>query len=253
MISMPLLTGKVAVVTGASSGIGRAIAVLYAGEGATVVLASRNEDNGRVVAGEILAAGGDAVFIKTDVSSERDCERLVKETVRLYGRLDIACNNAGTMGPAKPVGRLSADDWRHVMDVNLHGVFYCMHYEINSMLPHNSGAIINIGSIASQVGFKNLGAYAAAKHGLLGLTKTAALEYAENGIRINAIGPGTIDTPMARSYTSPDKYAQFRKVYPVKRYGLPEEVAGLALWLASDYASFVTGAFIPVDGGYTAQ
>ncbi len=250
---MQLLQDKVAIVTGASSGIGRATAILYAAEGASVVLASRNEEKGQAVVSEIRAAGRDATFIKTDVSNPEDCERMIAETIRIYHHLDIACNNAGIMGPVKPVGALSPEEWRHVIATDLHSVFYCMHYEINSMLRCNGGVIINIGSIASQVGYKHLSAYAAAKHGLLGLTRTAALEYAENGIRINAIGPGTIETPLARSYASAEKYEQFKKAYPVRRYGNAAEVAGLALWLASDNASFITGAFIPVDGGYTAQ
>ena len=251
---MVLFDGKVAMVTGASSGIGRATALLYAREGANVVVSDIDEQGGLDTVRLIRDVGGKAVFIKADVSNPADCEMLVKKTVEEYGRLDYACNNAGIGGEQNPTADYSVEGWQKVIAVNLSGVFYCMKYEIPEMLKVGKGAIVNMASILGQVGFAGSPAYVAAKHGVVGLTKNTALEYAAKGIQVNSIGPAFIQTPMiAALEENTEVLNALVSLHPIGRLGKPEEVAELVIWLSSDRASFVTGAYYAVDGGYLAR
>jgi NAD(P)-dependent dehydrogenase (short-subunit alcohol dehydrogenase family) len=247
-------TGKVAVVTGASSGIGRSTALFYAREGARVVVSDINEAGGQETVGLIQAAGGEAFFVKTDVALPADCETLVKKTVKKFGRLDFACNNAGIGGEQNLTADYSVEGWQKVIAINLSGIFYCMKYEIPAMLKAGGGAIVNMASILGQVGFTGAPAYVAAKHGVIGLTKNAAIDYAAKGIRVNSIGPAFIRTPMIASLEeNADALNMLIGLHPMGRLGLPEEVAELVIWLSSKRASFVTGAYYSVDGGYLAR
>ena len=246
--------GRVAIVTGASSGIGRTSALFYAREGAKVVVSDLNKDGGKETVQLIQAAGGDAFFIKTDVANPSDCEELVKRTVEKFGRLDLACNNAGIGGEQNMTADYSIEGWQKVIGVNLSGVFYCMKYEIAEMLKAGGGAIVNMASILGQVGFAGSPAYVAAKHGVVGLTRDTALEYAAKGIRINAIGPAFISTPLISALESnAEAYNNLVALHPMGRLGKPEEVAELVIWLSSNRASYVTGSYYPVDGGYLAR
>lgn len=247
-------TGKVALVTGASSGIGRTSALFYAREGAKVVVSDVNERDGQETVRLIQAAGGEAFFVKTDVANPTDCESLVKKTVEKYGRLDFACNNAGIGGEQNLTADYSIEGWQKVIAVNLSGIFYCMKFEIPAMLKASGGAIVNMASILGQVGFAGAPAYVAAKHGVIGLTQNAAIEYAARGIRVNSIGPAFIKTPMIASLEqNAEALNMLVGLHPIGRLGLPEEVAELVIWLSSNRASFVTGAYYPVDGGYLAR
>ncbi|QNF35521.1 SDR family oxidoreductase [Adhaeribacter swui] len=247
-------SGKVALVTGASSGIGKATALLYARAGAQVVVSDINEASGNQVVAEIKKNGGDAIFVKADVAKPEDCENLVKATVKQYGQLHIAFNNAGISGEANPIGELSLESWNQVIAVNLSSVFYCLKYQIQQMLQNGGGAIVNNSSILGQVGFANSAAYVAAKHGVVGLTKNAALEYSAKGIRINAVGPAFIKTPLlTQAGMNDETFQMLAGLHPIGRLGESEEVAELVIWLSSPKASFVTGAYYPVDGAYLAQ
>ena len=249
---MGILEGKVAIVTGAGSGIGRSVAEIYAREGAKVVVSDINETQGSETVDLILAAGGDAFFIKADSSIAADNERLVEATVAKFGALHIACNNAGIGGPAAPVGEYPVEGWDKVIAVNLSGVFYGMRYQIPAMLGSGGGAIVNMASILGSVGFANSAAYVAAKHGVVGMTKNVALEYGTQNIRANAVGPAFIVTPLLKDFDEATmKYLESK--HPVGRLGKPEEVAELVLFLSSEKASFITGSYYPVDGGYLAQ
>ena len=246
--------GKVALVTGAASGIGRTTAEIYAREGAKVVVSDVDEAGGQETMRRIQEAGGEAIFVKTDVSKPGEVEALVNRTIEVYGRLDFACNNAGIGGEMNPTGDYSLDGWIHVIDVNLSGVFFCMKYEIQAMLKNGGGSIVNIASILGQVSFAGAPAYVAAKHGVVGLTKNAAVEYASQGIRVNAIGPAFIRTPMIAGLESDETTRNMLVgLHPIGRLGEPEEVSELVMWLSSDRASFVTGEYYAVDGGYLAR
>lgn len=250
---MALLQGKVALVTGGGSGIGRALAEAYVREGAKVVIADLSEENGNETVEAIERGGGEALFVRTDVSKPEDNEAMVAKAVERFGGLHVACNNAGIGGESNPVGDMSVKGWEQVIAINLSAVFYGMKYEIPAMLKSGGGAIVNMGSILSQAGFPSSAGYVAAKHGVVGLTKTAALDYATQGIRVNAVGPGFIHTPLIAAMEE-DKQANEMLVskHPIGRLGKPEEVAELALFLSTDRASFMTGAYVPVDGGYLA-
>jgi NAD(P)-dependent dehydrogenase (short-subunit alcohol dehydrogenase family) len=245
---------KVAIVTGAASGIGRAIALGYASRGASVVVSDTNAAGGEETVRTIRDRGRKALFIASDVSSPVNCEQLVSVALAEYGRIDIACNNAGIGGDIAPTGDYPVDSWNRVISVNLTGVFQCMKYEIGAMLKSGGGSIVNVASVLGVVGFAGSPAYTAAKHGVLGLTKTAALEYATQAIRVNAVGPAFIRTPMIASLENdPATRDQLVAQHPIGRLGEPGEVAALVMWLSSTQASFVTGAYYPVDGGYLAR
>jgi NAD(P)-dependent dehydrogenase (short-subunit alcohol dehydrogenase family) len=244
---------KTALVSGAGSGIGRACALLYAREGMNVAVSDVDEKGGEETTSLIQQEGGKAVFISADVSKAGDCEALVQKTLSNFGRLDCACNNAGIGGEVNLVADYSIEGWQKVIDINLSGVFYSMKYEIPALLESGGGAIVNMGSILSQVGFSHSAAYVAAKHGMLGLTKNAALEYSKQGVRVNAVGPAFIKTPMIASLESDQEtYDMLVSRHPIGRLGEAEEVAELVIWLSSEKASFVTGAYYAVDGGYLA-
>ena len=247
-----LLKGKTALVTGAASGIGKAVALLYGRHGANVMLSDVDETHGRQVMEQLKAAGAKARFFKADVGDPMQCQQLVRETVSAFGALDIACNNAGIGGEMNLTADYSLAGWQHIINVNLNSVFFCLKYELEVMLKQGTGAVVNMASILGQVGTPNSPGYVAAKHGVVGLTQTAGLEYAAKGIRINAVGPGYIDTPLL-AQLSPEIKQQLVGLHPIGRLGKPEEVAELVLWLSSDKASFITGAYYPVDGGYLAQ
>lgn len=250
---MSLLSNKTAIVTGAASGIGKSIAILYAANGASVVVADLDEKGGQATVDAIVKAGGNAHFVKADSSKPADNERLVKEAVSVYGGLHIACNNAGISGPAAPVGEYPIDGWDKVIAINLNGVFYGMRYQIPAMLQGKEGVIINMASILGQVGFAGSSAYVAAKHGVVGLTQSASIEYSARGIRVNAVGPGFIETPLLSKNLSADQMKAIAAMHPMGRMGKPEEVAELVLWLSSPKAAFVSGGYYPVDGAYLAQ
>ena len=252
-----MLEGKIAVVTGAGSGLGEAIAIRFARSGATVVLADLDIDGAEHALGEIKRAGGQGQVLRTDVSKPDATQALVERTVQAYGRLDIAVNNAGIGGPTAPVGEYPIDGWDRIIAINLSGVFYGMHYQIPAMLASGGGAIVNMASIAGKVGLVNAAGYTAAKHGVVGLTQTAAIEYAARGIRVNAV----IKTPLigkravldSEGGSGQDEMQALAALHPMNRLGEPNEVAELVLFLASDRASFITGAYYNVDGGYLAQ
>lgn len=245
--------GKVAIVTGGSFGIGRATAIAFASRGAKVSVVDWIEDSETL--NLIKAAGGDAIFVKCDVSKDADVKAMVEKTVNTFGKLDYAFNNAGIEGVSAITHECTEEIWDKTVGVNLKGVWLCMKYEIQQMLKQGKGAIVNTASIAGLVGFQGLPAYTSSKHGVIGLTKTAALEYAKLGIRVNAVCPGVIKTPMIDRFTGKNKEAekQFENMEPVGRMGQPEEVAEAAIWLCSDAASFVTGDAMAVDGGWIAQ
>jgi len=249
-----MLTDKVALVTGASSGIGRAVALVWAREGARVVVSDIHADAGEETAKQVRALGGEAIFIKADVGVPADSKALVAGAVAHFGRLDIACNNAGIGGPTVPIADYPLDGWANVININLSGVFFGMQQQITAMLKTGGGSIVNLASVLGAVGFATNSAYTAAKHGVVGLTQVAALEYSKHGIRVNAVGPGFIHTPMvSKLEDNAAVNAMLIAAHPLGRLGQPEEVAELIAWLSSSKASFVTGAYYPVDGGYLAR
>ncbi len=247
-----LLADRVAVVTGAGSGIGRAVALSYAAAGARVVVSDIAEAPGRETVSQIAAAGGDSFFVRADTSKPADNESLVAQTLKKYGALHVACNNAGIGGADHPVGEMPPEEWDRVIGINLSGVFYGMRYQVPAMLAAGGGAIVNMASILGQVAAPGHSPYVAAKHGVVGLTRAAAIEYATRGIRVNAVGPAYIDTPLLENL--PDEVRKgLVSLHPIGRLGRSEEVAELVLWLSSAKASFVTGSYHPVDGAYLAQ
>jgi NAD(P)-dependent dehydrogenase (short-subunit alcohol dehydrogenase family) len=249
------LAGKVALVTGAGSGIGRASAVAFAHAGASVVVADLDATSGRETTAMIRAGGAEATFCPADVKQSADVARLVAATVDQYGRLDCAHNNAGISGVGGGATHEIADElWARVLAVNLTGVWLCMKHEIAHMLAQGGGAIVNTASVMGLVGGGGA-AYVASKHGVVGLTKQAALEYAEAGIRVNAVCPGFVRTAMIEDAfaSRPEVEARFRAAHPMARFGEPEEIAVAVVWLCTDAAAFVTGAAMPVDGGYLAR
>lgn len=244
---------RTAIVTGAASGIGAAIAKELAAEGATVIVSDLAEAKAQVVCDQIASAGGNAFAFAADVSDPEACKALVDFAVKKGGALHLAVNNAGIGGASEPTGNYPLDSWRKVIDVNLNGVFYGMRYQIPAMLEAGGGAIVNMASILGSVGFMNASAYVAAKHGVVGLTKAAAMEYAQQGIRINSVGPAFINTPLLSANLDEEVIGQLAGLHPIGRIGTSEEVSALTCFLLSDRASFITGSYHLVDGAYTAQ
>jgi NAD(P)-dependent dehydrogenase (short-subunit alcohol dehydrogenase family) len=249
------IDGKVALVTGAGSGIGRATALRFAEAGARVAVADLDTEGGEETVRTIEEAGGEAAFYRVDVSDEEEVASLVAAVVDEFGGLDLAHNNAGIEGTIAPLTEQTAEDWERVLRVNLTGVFNCLKHELPAMAEGGGGAVVNTASVAGLVGAADLSPYYASKHGVVGLTKSAAVEAAEDGIRVNAVCPGVVDTPMVERFTGGDEEAMTQTVAPqaIKRPARPEEIADAVVWLCSDDASFVTGVPMPVDGGYVAQ
>lgn len=256
---MGLVTGKVALVTGSAAGIGRATALQFAAEGAKVVVSDIAEGGGEETAAMIRKNGGEAAFIRADVAKAADVAALIAQTVTRFGRLDCACNNAGIEGTVAPFIDQTEENFDRIINVNLKGVFLCLKAEITQMLTQGGGSIVNLASIAGLIGFPGLSPYVASKHAVNGLTKNAALEYAKQGIRVNSVCPGGIDTRMLDSLADQATGGKMTSremmdnLHPMGRIGTPDEVAKLIVWLVSDSASFVTGVHVPVDGGFVAQ
>jgi NAD(P)-dependent dehydrogenase (short-subunit alcohol dehydrogenase family) len=251
---MRQFAGRVVLVTGGNAGIGRATAAEFARQGAQVVVSGRREKEGRGVVAEIEASGGEAIFIKTDVSKESDVKAMIERTLAKFGRLDCAFNNAGIEQALTPLPDQTEETYDQIMDINVKGVWLSLKHEIPAMLKTGGGAVVNNASIAGLVGFATAPVYAASKHAVVGLTKAVALEYAKQNLRVNAVAPGAIETRMFRDFaTSPDVKQMLESAHPIGRIGQPEEVASAVVWLCSAGASFVTGQIVPIDGGYTAQ
>jgi NAD(P)-dependent dehydrogenase (short-subunit alcohol dehydrogenase family) len=252
---MSVLEGKAALVTGGGSGLGRASAIALARAGATVTVADVDEQGGKETAALVLAeTGGDADFVRADVTQADEVAAMVDKAVARWGRLDCALNNAGTTGASAPTADYALDDWNRAIALNLTGVFLCLKYELPAML-ERGGAIVNMASGAGLVGFPGLPAYVASKHGVVGLTRAAALEYASQGVRVNAICPGSTRTPMLEGFMGGDEQVErmMTRAVPLGRLGRPEEIADAVVWLCSDAASFVVGHALAVDGGSVIQ
>jgi len=249
------LRNKVGLITGAGSGIGRASALAFAGEGAKVVVVDTIAESGEETVTMIRRAGGEASFIKTDVSKASEVKAMVNKAVEIYGHLDCAYNNAGVVATPRLTPDTTEEDWDHVISVNLKGVWLCMKYEIPQMLKQGKGAIVNASSMVGMIGLAKRSAYAASKHGVVGLTKVAALEYANVGIRVNAICPAVVRTPLVESIiaSDPEAETQLISMIPMERLGTLEEIAEVVVWLCSDASSFVTGHAMLVDGGAVAR
>jgi NAD(P)-dependent dehydrogenase (short-subunit alcohol dehydrogenase family) len=245
--------GKVAVVTGGTSGIGRETALLFAKKGVKVVVAGRREPEGKAVVDLVRRAGSEGLFVKTDVSRAIEVRALIDKTVSAFGALDFAFNNAGTEGRWVPLVEQSEEDWDRTIAFNLKGTWLCLKYELQQMLKQRSGVIVNNASISAFIGSYGAGAYAASKHGVMGLTKSAALEVARYGIRVNAVCPAGVETPMAqRIFGPPEARGRVLRFYPMGRFGEPIEVAEAVLWVCSPAASFMTGQSLVLDGGFLA-
>ncbi len=249
------LDGKIALITGAGSGIGRATALVFAREGAAVACSDIDEESGEATVELVQDTGGTASFVRADVSKAADVEAMVQAVVERYGRLDVAYNNAGIGGLGKPIDQHTLAEFERTMGVNTKGVFLGMKYQIPQMMKQGGGAIVNTASMVGLVGQADLSAYVASKHAVIGLTKSAALEYGSRGVRINCICPGIIRTPINQKFWDefPESEQEWLEVLPIKRYGEPEEVAEVVAWMASDEASFMHGHALTVDGGATAQ
>jgi NAD(P)-dependent dehydrogenase (short-subunit alcohol dehydrogenase family) len=244
--------GKVALVTGGTSGIGKATAIAFAHAGAKVVLTGRREKEGEAVVKEIKKLGGDAAFIRTDIAKDADVKAMVKFTVEKFGKLDIAFNNAGVEWKG-PLEQATEAEYRRIFDTNVWGVLDSMRHEIPVMLKNGGGAIVNTSSVAGHVGLAQVSVYIASKHAVEGLTKSAALEFAKQNIRINAVAPGVIATEMFDRFAGDEMRDQIASIIPVGRVGVGEEIAAAVLYLASDAAKFTTGTSLIVDGGWVAQ
>lgn len=247
---MKILNNKVALVTGAGSGIGKAISLLYAKEGAKVIINDINEESGQSVVDLIKSEGGEAFFIKADASNDEEVKRLIQESIEKYGKLDIACNNAGIGGQQAETGKYGLNEWKKVVDINLNGVFFGCKYQLEHMAKNGGGVIVNMASIHGMVAAPMSSAYTATKHAVVGLTKNIAAEYAQQNIRCNAVGPGYIETPLLDEM-SPEMFDALKSKHPMNRLGKPEEVAELVLFLSSEKSSFITGGYYLIDGGYT--
>lgn len=250
------LKDKVAIITGAASGIGRAAALRFAAEGARLVLADVGAEAGEALAAELRGQGKEAVFVRTDVSKAAECEALVRAAVERFGRLDAAFNNAGISDGPMPPGTIDypLELWDRLIAVNLSSVFYCLRYQVRAMLATGGGAIVNTASIAGQIAFAGVPGYVASKHGVVGLTKTVAVEYGARGVRCNAVAPGLIETPMTKPVFEVQQFKDMvTATVPSARVGTAEEIANMVVWLCSDRASYANGAVFAVDGGFLAR
>lgn len=254
---MRVLDGKVAIITGGAMGMGEATAELFAANGARVVVADLNEELGQAVARKIVTGGGEAVFAKVDVTRSDQVSEMVRAAVRAFGRLDVAVNNAAGSPDKKPIAEMDEDEFDTLIRINLKGVALCLKYEIGQMMAQGGkGSIINIASVSGIRPQPADPGYIASKHGVIGLTKSAAMDYSPHGIRVNTIAPGAVDTPMLRrqmAHTGRDLDATGKRLSTLGRAGQPVEIAQASMWLASDASSYVTGATLPVDGGYTSM
>ncbi|MFC6634365.1 SDR family NAD(P)-dependent oxidoreductase [Microbulbifer taiwanensis] len=241
---------KVALVTGGASGIGRACIEQFAAGGAGVVIADRDADQGQQLAAELEARGSRALFVQTDVADADSVAALVERTWAHFGTLHFAVNSAGIEGERSPIGESSLDNWNRVIGIDLSGVYYCLRAQIPAILESGGGAVVNVGSIMSAVSAPGISAYVAAKHGVVGLTKTAAQEYSAQGVRVNAVCPGFIKTPMVEKHLTAEVEAQALAMHPIGRLGSPEDVAAASVYLCSEQSAFITGTAVGVDGGY---
>jgi NAD(P)-dependent dehydrogenase (short-subunit alcohol dehydrogenase family) len=248
------MSSPVVLITGALTGIGRAAAVIFAQEGARVVVSGRRDKQGEELVAELQALGAEAIFVRTDVRREEDVRNLVDETVKRFGRLDVAINNAGTEGTPGPVSEQTAESFAATFDTNVLGTLLSMKHELRVMLPQRSGSIVNVSSAYGSVGAAGASVYVASKHAVEGMTKSAALEVAGTGVRVNVVAPGTTDTGMLTRFTNTDKNkAALISSVPVKRLATPDEIAHVIAFVSSSNASYMTGASIPVDGGMIAD